>query len=60
MNGLAPFDWASESITELINKTIKNDLAETVSTVILELLRQAVESNTPPPPLSTLISQIDF
>lgn len=60
INGLAPFDWAFEAIAELIIKTIKDDLAETISTVILELLRQAVESNPPPPPPAALISQIVF
>lgn len=60
INGLAPFDWAFEAIAELIIKTIKDDLAETISTVILELLRQAVESNPPPPPPLALISQIVF
>lgn len=60
INGLAPFDWAFEAIAELIIKTIKDDLAETISTIILELLRQAVESNPPPPPPAALISQIVF
>lgn len=60
INGLAPFDWAFEAIAELIIRTIKDDLAETISTVILELLRQAVESNPPPPPPAALISQIVF
>ncbi|XP_057375343.1 uncharacterized protein LOC130696271 [Daphnia carinata] len=60
INGLAPFDWAFEAIAELIIQTIKDDLAETISTVILELLRQAVENNPPPPPPLALISQIDF
>ncbi|KAI9554429.1 hypothetical protein GHT06_019701 [Daphnia sinensis] len=60
INGLAPFDWAFEAIAELIIQTIKDDLAETISTVILELLRQAVENNPPPPPPTALISQIVF
>lgn len=59
INGLAPFDWAFEAIAELMIQTIKDDLAETISTVILELLRQVVEGN-PPPPAPTAVYKIDF
>ncbi|XP_046650542.1 uncharacterized protein LOC124341645 [Daphnia pulicaria] len=60
INGLAPFDWAFESIAELIIKTIKDDLSQTISTVILELLRQVVEGNPPPPPPAAEILKIAF
>ena len=50
IQNLAPFEWAAEAIAELMINTIKDDRAETISTVILEILRQVVEGNPPPPP----------
>lgn len=47
IKGLGPFDWMFDGIADLAISLIKDTLAETLSTVVLELIREAIAGNLP-------------